>query len=983
MHLRLFALPLIASAALFAQADRCALTGSVVDPSGAVIENVSVRVEIGATGQRRETSSNASGVYALTGLPVGTIAVVFEKAGFQTLRVDALTLTVGQTRTYNAALSLAATESSIQVTASSTALSQTSAEISDVIGTRQLQNLPINGRNWGSLMALAPGAIDTGVGDGRSVRFAGRGVDDNNFRLDGVDATGVRNQMSRGSIRLLVSADAIGEFRVNTALYSAESGGSPGGQVEVVSRSGGNEFHGTLFEYLRNSAVDARSPFDAAKIPPFRLNQFGASLGGPIFKNKTFFFANYEGLRERKSQTLIGFVPSEAFRQQAGAASPQIKPILDLYPKGSVTTATADILQWNGVGSNLQDENVGLLRLDHRLSDRHNFYFRFTKNDTFIDQPLGNATGFLDQRQVTLTAPMNVAVQWLSVVDPRTTNEFRVAANHQPFVNFNTSPSVFNITVAGFTQLQSLFDRLANGTSYSILDNFGTIRGKHSIKAGIEIRRPAVSIRDGLTGTLIFANRADFAANRMSSADITGELPTKGVYKTQYFAFAQDEIRIRPNLSANLGLRYEYFAVLREKFDRAIPFDVQSCGGYCKPGDPFYFPDRNNFAPRVSFVWSPQALKGRTVIRLGSGFFYGDGQLGDTYGPINNDTQRFSLAAATSPGLSYPVDRFLSGTPGLATAPRALDRDRRNQTAIQWGLSVQNRLPGEIVAQAGYLGYSAYHTFNRSYENVINPATGRRPFPTLGLIDLRSADSTGNFHAMQASLQRDSLKGLFLKANYQWAHGINDGFAGGGDSAIRGPQNVRCRTCERGDSNLDVRHAFSLNSVYALPVFKGKRIGGWELSGVATARTGLPLNVIVSRNSTTVPDGNDRDQRPDLIAGVSLIPPGGQRPGAWINPAAFAIPQAGTWGNAARNIARAPGLFQIDLAVTKRTRISERLSLDFRAESFNLMNNPQYAAPNANISSGPAFGRVISIVNTGSTGSGTPRQFQFMLRLAY
>jgi hypothetical protein len=270
----------------WAQVDRATVTGTLRDPTGGVITDASVRVTYPATGLTRSVTSNDQGVYFITGLPVGAVEIRIEKPGLRAI-VSETELQVAETRTLNFDLDLEGIETSVDVVTDAD-LVQNSATVGSTFENTQISQLPVNGRNWENLMTLAPGAIDTGAGNGSSVRFFGRGGDDNNFRIDGVDATAIRNQ-SEGKSRLLVSSDAIAEFRINSALYTAESGGAPGGQIEIVSKTGANQFHGGIFEYLRNSALDSRSPFDGKTLPPFRLNQFGGTAGGPLVRDRTFF----------------------------------------------------------------------------------------------------------------------------------------------------------------------------------------------------------------------------------------------------------------------------------------------------------------------------------------------------------------------------------------------------------------------------------------------------------------------------------------------------------------------------------------------------------------------------------------------------------------------------------------------------------------------------------------------------------------------
>lgn len=963
---------------LVAQVDRATLTGVVRDSSGALVVQAEIDLLHPATGLRRQVQTNESGAYYVTGLPVGSVAVETSKPGFSKVRNE-VTLSVGQTRTLNVELAPAAVETNVFVAADAD-IAQNSAAYGAAFQNAQISRLPVNGRNWSNLMTLVPGAVDTGAGNGSSVRFFARGGDDNNFRVDGVDATSVRNQTQSKS-RLLISTDAISEFRVSTALYTAESGGAPGGQIEIASKTGTNELHGSLFEYFRNSSLDARTPFDGARIPPFRLNQFGGSAGGPLVRDRTFVFASYEGLVQRQGRTQIGFVPSEAFRSRAVST---IKPILDLYPAGQTPVANnANVMQWTGVASTTQDEHVGLVRLDHRFNDKLSGYFRFSKNSTDAFAP--NAA--LPVGTQNLDGPTSGVFDFLYLISPRTTNELRLGANYSEPLNSITKSGI-NIAVAvpSLSTIPADTRRIAFGISESLIDQWATLRGAHAIKAGVEIRRLQLIIHDwanAQAGTLTYANLTDFQNNRLTTAEYSDELPTKQMRKIGYFGYVQDEWKIRPNLTANLGLRYEYYGVFQERFHRAIPFDIQTCGGYCAPGSDFAFPDTNNLAPRVSFAWAPTSLHGKTVIRAGGGLYYGDAQLGDAYSPANNDTQRFTLSSATTPGLAYPIDVYLKPGAAQATAPRSMPRNKRNQVSQQWGLSLQHALGQRTSFQVGYNGQQNYHVFNRTYVNVINPLTGRRPLPDLDQIDVRGEDGISSFHGLVSTFQTDNWKGFLFRANYMFAHALNDGSAGGGGADNNGPQNVACRSCEKANSSLDARHVFTLNVAWDLPWGRNRWYGGWQWSGIATARTGLPVNVSVTRRASDVLDGNTLSgQRPDLVPGVPLYLDYGAT-GRWLNPAAFIVPAIGTWGNFGRNVVRAPGLYQIDSGISKRTRIGERVLVEFGAQVFNLMNHPQLAAPAANISSTANFGRITAPANASPVGAGTPRQFQLLLRSSF
>ena len=639
-------------------------------------------------------------------------------------------------------------------------------------------------------------------------------------------------------------------------------------------------------------------------------------------------------------------------------------------------------MQWNGVGSNTQDEHVGLIRLDHRFSDKLTSYFRFSKNRTSVANP-NTKLPFTAQN---FDAPTSGVFDFLYLVNPSTTNELRLGANYaQPLNSLTQSPIDIAISVPTFSPIPAGTQRIAIGISQSLVDQWSTLRGRHAIKAGVEIRRLQLIIHDfanAQAGSLSYATAADFQLNKLTTVQYSSELPTKQMRKTGVFGYVQDEWKITPTFTANLGLRYEYFSVFKEIHNRDIPFDIQTCGGFCPAGSAFGFPDKNNFAPRVAFAWAPSALHDRTVIRTGFGIYYGDAQLGDAYGPANNDAQRFTLSSATTPGLAFPIDSYLDPNAALATAPRGLPRDKRNQVSQQWGLTIQQALTNKINFSVGYQGQQDYHVFSRTYVNVIDPTTGQRQFPALDQIDVRGGDGVASFHGLVSTLQIRDLHGWLFQTNYMFSHAINDNSSGGGGSD-GAPQNVACRSCDKGNSSIDARHVFTANFAYKVPFGRNHWYGGWEWSGIGTARTGLPINVSVSRKATDVPDGNTLStERPDRVPGVPLYLDYATT-GLWLNPAAFAVPAKGTWGNLGRNALRAPGLFQIDTALNKRTRLNETMALTFGAQVFNVMNHPQLGAPGANISSISSFGRITAPVNRTPVGAGTPRQIQFTLRLEF
>ena len=951
-----------------AQADRAAVTGTIFDPTHMAMPSVHVSVVYPATGLRRETLSSSSGVFHIGGLPIGECYLETGASGFRTVQTKPFVLAVGETRSLDVSLEIAAVDSKIEVQAVADALATSSVAVSSLTSSQQLNDLPVNGRNWASLMALAPGAVDSANGSNTAVHFFATQNDDANYRVDGVDATSIRNQNMRLNSRLLMSEDAIAEFRVNSALFTAESGGSMGGQVEVVTKSGSNALHGSGFEYARNAVFDARRFTDTGSLPAFQFNQYGGSVGGAILKNRTFFFLSYEGLRQ--NQDLLAAaqnVPSLAFRARAVAQSPVIAPLLAAYPDPIASTSNPDVGSWRGTVQNLQNEDVGTLRVDHRFNDRWSSYFRFTRNSASTRVPVA-----LDYGNNSVNAPVNGVLELLYVMSPRSTNELRLSGNWVPWDSQNDQRIFLAVTASPLATAPDSLLKITHSLAESVLDNVTMQRGRHTWKAGIEIRRLVISNYYSWDGTISYASMNDFAANKVDTVVVSGLNPARTMPKTEYFGYVQDEWKIRPNLTVNLGLRYEFFNELRERYDRTYGFNIQSCGGYCAYGDQNGTPDFTNFAPRVGIAWSPERLHGNTVFRAGGGIYYGDAQVGNQLAFTYNGGNRFNLSQLTTPGLAYPVN--LNPNVALGTAPDETERFRRSEMSQQWTAQIQQRLPWDFTAQVSYVGIESAHVFAQTPDNLVNPLTGLRTLPNFDQVNYKGDWAVASFHGLMAGLQRTTRNGLFLGMNYTLGHAIND--------ADGAPQNVTCRSCEKSSANYDVRQNLYIQSSYPLPLGHSVLLRNWTISGVASIRGGLPLTVTVTRKTTDMPDGNNAGQRPNLVPGVSLIPAGGQTINNWINPAAFSIPAKGTWGNAGRALIRAPGLFQIDTAIARSVKITERSSVQFRMEAFNVFNHPELGSPNVNLSS-PTFGQIVSVSNTTPVGSGSARSVQLAARFTF
>jgi carboxypeptidase family protein/TonB-dependent receptor-like protein len=962
-----------------AQTSTATLQGTVTDSGGGVLPGVTVRLEAPATGRQREGVTNAAGLYVFNFLPAGRYVLVTELAGFKAARHDDIVLEVGQSRTLDLTLEVGRVEETVTVTATSPLVDTNSPEIGSVIQSSQLSQLPLAGRHWAGLMLLAPGAINTGDGTHLSTRFVGRARDDNNWTFDGIDATGVKDPRQDSNARLIISSESIAEFRVSTTMYSAETGAAAGGQVQLISKTGTNRLHGTVFDFVRNDAFDAPPFGTVASMPPFQLNQFGANAGGPIVPQRTFFFANYEGIRQRQTRSFTRFVPSASYR--AGVTG-ILTPVVGLFPAATGPTSDASIDEWRGTEKVTNDENAGLFRIDHRLTNSLSIFGRYNFDKANLVTP--NDTGFTTDH----IRPSNFTVQLQQIVSSTVVNAVKFGYNASLRTSIDQGPSAADITIPGFVALTGPQDTQEDGRSFSVLDDLAIVKGRHNVKIGGEVRRIYVGVGEGNTMTLAYQSRPNFQINRLESFSIV-DFPYVEGRRWWYFGYVQDDIKWKPNLTINAGLRYEYYSVPVEKDGRDKVWRI-ACGGFCPKGTSWYDADKNNLGPRIGVAWAPARFNDTTVFRGGFGVFYGPGQNDDVFAPIDNAGSRIALDRATASTLAYPIDPFLGLAASIGASPRAVDEHRVDMYANQYTISVQQALPGRLVATVGYAGNQGYHLLDRANINGIDPATGRRTLPQFGRVDTKSSGSSSEFDGLMLSLHHSMSNGFLLGANYMFSQAFDEGSLGGGESTAR--QNTACLSCELAHTNQDVRHTFTMNWVYELPAGKDQRylssggvlqhvFGGWQFSGLLQARTGRPLTISVTRSAADLPDGNNQAQRPDLVPGASLLP-ANQNPDQWINIAAFAVPARGTWGNAPRNIVRAPGLFQVDVALQKSIPIGGSREVAFRWEAFNVFNRVNLGAPGTNISSPASFGRITGPLNS-AYGTGTARQMQFMFRLNY
>jgi hypothetical protein len=983
---------LLWTVALTAQTDQGTMTGTVTDPSGRKIVGAHLVIKSLSTNVERTTTTNDTGIYVVTSLATGTYQVSVEAQGFAQLRFENVSLDVGQTRTVDARLTIAGVVTQVEVQPDA-GLSRSSAEIGGVVNGKQATDLPINGRSFVGLIDLVPGAIDSGTGQGQDVRFAGLSDEDNTWHLDGVDNSGINNPFVDVNMRLQVSTEAIAEFRANSVAYSADQGGSPGGQIEEVSKTGGDKFSGSAWEFIRNSVFDA-SPWGAAgQLPGLHYNDFGANLGGPIIKKKIFFFANYEGMRENINQVLAGIVPTPAYRAQVAVVQPVLAPLINAFPAGQVDIDSVS-MQWFGSGPQATTENSGLARVDWHINNKMSAFARFNDDSFTESRPdaINPLTGFHNESEP------SAVIDLQNNFSPTFLNDFKFGFNRTVSLEGQTTPLPFLLSISPFTTLDTSSGTTRNDNSFSFIDDATFLRGRHTIKAGVTF----LALQENKASPnspdweITFNDSNAFLQNQINSVYYRGANPLTGARMKETYAYVMDQVKMSPTLNLNVGLRYEYFGQDHEVLGRGVSVDPLHCPNVvCPKSFPWYYPNVLDFSPRISVAWAPDMFHGKTALRAGFGIYYGNGQFGSLGDPIGNISTDYTLY-----NVSYPVYPD-SGVGQSSNSPTGADIHRKDTAANEWTFSIQQQVARQTILQVAYFGTGVEHVFNDTVINGANPITGLPAYPGYALgFEYKEFTNHASTNALQASVQRNFSTGLLLSVNYEFSHSINNGGIGGGESDT--PQNINCLPCERASSDQDMRHYFAASSIWQVPVGHGHTllggssalvnqiVGRWQLSTMAYVRSGLPLNVTINRDTSDLPDQLNQNQRPDRVPGVPLYP-SHRTTVLWLNPAAFAVPAAGTWGNLGRNAVRAPGVWQIDPSLQKRFALTERVGLTFRAEAFNVLNVAQYGQPNSNwappepgVSDNPnSYGLISNSYNTNPTGTGVPRELQFGLKVEF
>ncbi|MBM3810845.1 MAG: TonB-dependent receptor [Acidimicrobiia bacterium] len=1081
-------LGLLLHTSLFAQGVRANLVGRITDESGAVVQGVKVSATNAGTNETRTMSVGEAGEFSFPQLLPGQYTLTAEQTGFRKEVIRGILLETGQSARIDVILKVGSVTETVEVTAATPLISSENANVGAVVDQKKVVELPLNGRDYLQLALMAPGvappAQGSTLGFRGGINVAGHSEVANQYIKDGIDNNDeTTNQPLHRPI-----LDAVREFKVLTGTYGAEYGRQAGGQIIVTTRGGTNDFHGTLWEFHRNSVLDARNFFAPTK-PSFRRNQFGAVAGGKLVRDRTFYFVGYEGQRRGQQEATLAVVPTQAMKRgdfsglaalRDPRASGQTFPnnqvpqsrwstqgagLLALYPDPN--TAGRQNIASTGTGAFRIDQFSA--RIDHRLNDKDSLFgvYEFADNDEVfpLSNPLCSARDVPGWGCDEMQRTQHSVLTWTRIFSPNLVNEARVGYTRFGFFRLQQDRDVDVINrlgIGGLTDAgKTPFNNGAPQTNatgfvviggptnlpqgrhdnhYHVVDNITWIKGKHTVKFGFDMRKFLFNSFFTSFGRGAFVFDGRFSGN--SIADLLLGLPQQGdrnlgepFHNAITFSsgfYVQDDVKISPNLTLNLGVRYELNLPVTERVDKLASFDMRTntlavAGGresFVNPatgllefrarpdvGRRLWETDANNFAPRVGLAWRPFGGPG-TVIRAGAGVFYNLQIAGNGITPLSrnspfrNRQTAGPFLATDSPNLA---NVFTVGRPAIV--PPGIQHDFRTAYVTQWSFGIQKELMQNFVLDTTYVGAQG-HKLPVSWQiNQALPGPGaaqaRRPFQPFGNITGGFAASIGNsnFHSLQVRLERRLTSGLSFLSSYTWSRSIDDavGISTSSDAAASMAQDARNLRAERGLSDFDVRQRWAFSTVYDLPFGKGRHfassspavnaiIGGWQLTGILTLQAGRPFTVRSGRDESNTGVGTTTD-RPNVIGDWRIPNPTPER---WFNPCtltatgarrncaandtpAWQINALNTFGNAGRNILIGDGLANLDFGLYRSFRIKEKMSLQFRTEFFNLTNHPNFFLPIIS-AAGADFSQ---ISRSAQTGTGAQRQIQFGLKLVF
>lgn len=994
---------------LFAQTAE--ISGLISDPSGLPVPKATVSVLSRETGAARRLISNQQGLYSIPALPPGAYDLTIEAGGFKSIHQSGIVLEVDQRASLDFTLSIGNRSETLTVEGSASLLNASDASVSTVIGNRFVENLPLNGRSFSSLIELAPGVVLTQANQYDQGQFSvnGQRPDANYFIVDGVSANvGVGSGNSNtaqgsagqlpatsvfGGTSNLVPLDALEEFRVQTSTFAPEYGRTPGAQISVVTKSGTNTFHGTVFEYFRNDKLDANDWFANANglaRPELRQNDFGGALGGPVRKDKLFFFGAYEGLRVRQPHVANTYEPDAASRQ---SAAPAVQPLLNAFPVPNGPKLGNGTAAFSASYSDPSSLDSGSARLDYLLSSRVTIFGRYSDApSSFAQRGSGSFTSNYSNVSETNYRTRTATVGSNLAISPFLTNEirFNYSRTHSRAIgtldDFGGAapPSEAVLFPAGHSQNAAFYffgdfnpyglkfetGELGNNLQQqvNITDSVSRIAGTHQIKAGVDYRRlnPAKTLAS-YSVFYIFSSLANVIANTVPAAQVVSRTPDVELLFSNWSIFAQDVWKAKRTLTVTYGLRWEYNSAPSSP-NGTLPFTVTglnslATASIAPQGTPLWKATKDNFAPRLGIAWQPLV---NWVFRAGAGIFYDLG-----YSAVADGTQAWPFVqqriVASTP---FPVTGANAAPPPFSTTPPApffvaVDPHHMLPRTYQWNAAVERTLGKSDVVTVTYVGAAGRKLMRQDLYNSPNSNFA-------GQFDLMRNGASSSYQALQGQFRHRFTYGVQMLLGYTWGHSVDD--VSSDAYFLNVPPGASPRS-NRGSSDYDIRQTFSAAISYNIPAPGSrtwKRIfGGWSTDSIIYARTAPPVNVVTGQNPFGgFLSGSLSVQRPDLVPGVPLwITNPSVAGGKIINHAAFSDPGKTAQGNLGRNALNGFRATEVDLTLRRQFRIQERLSLQARADFFNIFNHPNFGPP-TNYLTSPLFGHAMQMLGTSLGGGG-------------
>jgi hypothetical protein len=1000
------------------------LRGTVTDAQGAALPGANITVRNQDTGEERTAVSDRDGDYRIPALPPGRYQLEARLDKFQTQVIKDLRLEVAQVAVQNVKLAVGGVAEELSVVGEAPVIESTTTSVGQVIDQRTVQEIPLNGRHFVDMGLLIPGSVApqpaTGFltaplrGQGSfAFNTAGNREDTVNYMVNGINL----NDQVQNQITFQPSINTVSEFKVDNSTLSAEYGRSSGAVVNIATRSGTNDFHGEVFEFYRNQDLDARNFFNPESQPqsPFKRNQFGANLGGPILKNKTFFFVTYEGTRQRQQLDFNSGVLSDA--QRAAVIDPVVRNLLPLIPAANATSQSgAPRFIGTGTANVNIDQWTGDVNHQFGANDRLHAYYVFQKDLRGEPNLQGNTIpGFGDTRS---SHRQIGTLNYTRIINPNVVNEARFGFNR---INITFAPNVTDnpqsyginngitepvvlpqITVQGVGLNfggPNGFPQGRTDTTFVLSDTLSYARGRHALKFGGEYRR-FHNVNFGITGgTFTYPSLADFQAGRGSAFTVTLGHIDSDITQQAFGLFVQDNLKLRPNLTLELGFRYDLNAAPTDSEDRFVYFDAATVSlyraGQGGPRDKIYG-NKSNYQPRVGFVWDP-FKDGRTSVRAAYAL------LSDQ--PVTNMVSQTSQNPPLVTPLSFTgpirLDNALTVAQAAGLAPFSVDEDFRNPRLQTWNVNVQRELWRNFGVMVGYFGSKG--DFLRLTVNQNQPTSGVRPYPrlsatspilpnsVLGNITNVASRSYSRYNGVWITLTQRFSHGLQFNGSYTWSKSKDTNSLSSTNALI--PQDSTDIAGDYALSDYDARHRYVLSAIWDLP-FKGNQLKeGWQISVISQGQTGNPINIITNQNF----GGVVNIIRPDLIGDLEVF----ERPEQWYSTgvcdprvagsctssSTFALPVSPSnhFGNLPRNAVTGPGFYNTDLSLIKKTRVGPT-TVEFRVEAFNVFNhpnlgNPALAGRTATVGS-TSFG-IITNTRLPTGDSGSARQIQFALKLLF